>query len=147
MLEFFCVPLYIEFLSDLHEKFQVASIYDTNIECKIWNFCCNLFLRCAEIRRTHKPTAKNVIFWIQGSSKRVNPFQKNTFSIMYKWEKLIKQKKHFLIKRSIKKVRLHTHTQKKTPHKIGRIFFFLLQNFISLALPLEKKKKLEKDIF
>ena len=32
LLEFFCVPLYTEFLSDLHEKFQVASVYDINVE-------------------------------------------------------------------------------------------------------------------
>ena len=30
-LEFLCVPLYAEFLSDLYEKFQVAFVYDTNI--------------------------------------------------------------------------------------------------------------------
>ena len=31
VLEFFYVPMYGEFLSILHEKFQVASIYDTNV--------------------------------------------------------------------------------------------------------------------
>ena len=35
VLEFFCVPLYTEFLSDLHKKFQVASVHDTNVECQI----------------------------------------------------------------------------------------------------------------
>ena len=35
VLEFFCVPLYAEFLSDLYEKFQVASVYDTNVEYQI----------------------------------------------------------------------------------------------------------------
>ena len=32
VLEFSCVPLYTEFLSDLNKKFQVASTYDTNVE-------------------------------------------------------------------------------------------------------------------
>ena len=35
VLEFFCVPLYTEFLSDLYEKFQVASVYDTNVKYQI----------------------------------------------------------------------------------------------------------------
>ena len=30
--ELFCVPLYTDYLSDLQEKFQVASVYDTNVE-------------------------------------------------------------------------------------------------------------------
>ena len=34
-LEFFCVPLYAKFLSDLHEKCQVVSPYDTNEEYQI----------------------------------------------------------------------------------------------------------------
>ena len=35
VLEFFCVLLYIEFLFDLYKKFQVASIYDTDVEYQI----------------------------------------------------------------------------------------------------------------
>ena len=35
VLEFFCVPLYTEFLSDLYKKFQVASVHDTNVEYQI----------------------------------------------------------------------------------------------------------------
>ena len=68
VLEFLCVPLYTEFLSDLSEKFQVASVYNTNVEFQIWCFCCNLFLSYADNRlpdthtHTHRPFAKNVIF-------------------------------------------------------------------------------------
>ena len=29
-LEFFCVPLYTEFLFDLYKMFQIASVYDKN---------------------------------------------------------------------------------------------------------------------
>ena len=32
VLEFFCAQLSPEFLSDLYEKFQVASLYDINVE-------------------------------------------------------------------------------------------------------------------
>ena len=35
VIEFFCVPLYAEFLSDLYKKFQVAAIYDRNVEYEI----------------------------------------------------------------------------------------------------------------
>ena len=35
VLEFFCVSLYTEFLSDLYKKFQVASVHDTNVEYQI----------------------------------------------------------------------------------------------------------------
>ena len=35
VLEFFCVTLYTESLSNLYEKFQVASVYDTNVEYQI----------------------------------------------------------------------------------------------------------------
>ena len=35
ILEFFCVPLYTEFFSDLYKKFQVASVHDTNVEYRI----------------------------------------------------------------------------------------------------------------
>ena len=66
VLEFFCVPLYIEFLSDLYKKkkSQVASTYDTNVECQIRRFCCNLFWSYAvnSHTHTHKPKAKNLIF-------------------------------------------------------------------------------------
>ena len=34
-LQFFCVPLYTEFLSDLYKKFQVASTYYTIVEYQI----------------------------------------------------------------------------------------------------------------
>ena len=35
VLEFFCVALYTEVLFDLYEKFQVASVYDRNVEYQI----------------------------------------------------------------------------------------------------------------
>ena len=35
VLEFFCAPLYIEFLSVLCKKFQVAFTYDVNVENQI----------------------------------------------------------------------------------------------------------------
>ena len=35
LLEFFCVLLYTEFLSDLHKKFQIASLQDRNVEYQI----------------------------------------------------------------------------------------------------------------
>ena len=48
VLEFFCVPLYTEFLTDLYKKFQVASVHDTNVDYQIWRYCCNLFLSYAD---------------------------------------------------------------------------------------------------
>ena len=50
------MPLYTEFLSDLHEKFQVASVYGTNVEYQIWCFCCKLFLSYADNRHTDTNT-------------------------------------------------------------------------------------------
>ena len=38
VLQFFCVPLKTDCLSDLHKKFQVASIYDTNVKYQIQRF-------------------------------------------------------------------------------------------------------------
>ena len=35
VLEFFCVSLHTEFLSDLYKKFQVISMYDENVEYQI----------------------------------------------------------------------------------------------------------------
>ena len=52
-LEFFFVSLHTEFLSHLYKMFQVASVYDTNVEYQIWVFCCNLFLSYAINRHTH----------------------------------------------------------------------------------------------
>ena len=39
VLEFSCVLLYPEFLSDHYRKFQVATVYDTNVEYQIFCFC------------------------------------------------------------------------------------------------------------
>ena len=38
VLYFFCAPLYVEYLSDLHKKFQVASSYGTNVEYQMLSF-------------------------------------------------------------------------------------------------------------
>ena len=35
MYSTFCVILYIDYLTDLHKKFHVASIYDTNVKYQI----------------------------------------------------------------------------------------------------------------
>ena len=37
VLEFFCVPKYTksDILSDLHKKFQITSVFDTNVEYEI----------------------------------------------------------------------------------------------------------------
>ena len=32
VLEFFCMPLYIEVLFDFNKKFQISSTHDTNLE-------------------------------------------------------------------------------------------------------------------
>ena len=37
-LEFFCVSLYTEFLSDLHKNFHVVSTDHKNVKCQISNF-------------------------------------------------------------------------------------------------------------
>ena len=55
-LEILCVPLFTEFLPDLYKMFQVASVYDTNVECQIWRFCCNLFLSYVDKRHTDAHT-------------------------------------------------------------------------------------------
>ena len=45
VLEYFCVPLFTEFLSNQYEKFQVVSIYDTNVEYQI---LYSIFLLCID---------------------------------------------------------------------------------------------------
>ena len=35
VFEFFCVPLYTHYFSDLYKKFQVAFSYDTQVEHQI----------------------------------------------------------------------------------------------------------------
>ena len=32
VLEFFSVPLYVDYLPDFHKKLQIASTYDTHVE-------------------------------------------------------------------------------------------------------------------
>ena len=46
-------------------KFQVASIYDTNVECQIWCFCYNLFLSYTDNRHTH--TDQRLKMWFSDS--------------------------------------------------------------------------------
>ena len=70
VLEFFCVPLNTEFLSDLYKRFQLASVYDANVEYQIWCLCCNLFLSYADHRHTiYRPNVKNVTFGFRKSHK------------------------------------------------------------------------------
>ena len=64
VLEFFCVPLYTDYGSDVPKKFLVTSAYDSNVKFQTWSFCFNLFLSCVD--RIHRPIAKNVIFWWRG---------------------------------------------------------------------------------
>ena len=46
------MPLYTQFLPDHYKKFQVSSVYDTNVQYRIWCFCCNLFLNYPDNRHT-----------------------------------------------------------------------------------------------
>ena len=62
VLELFCVFLYTDYLSNLHEKFQVASTYNTNVESHISSFSCNFVLDYIGHKHTQRPTAKNAIF-------------------------------------------------------------------------------------
>ena len=63
-LDFFCASLYTKFLSDLHEKFQVASTYVINIKYQIWCSCCNFPMSHVDKKHwyRHRLIAKNVIF-------------------------------------------------------------------------------------
>ena len=70
VLEFFCIPLYTAYLSDLHKKFQISSTHDTKVEYKIWSLYYNLFLSYAgkthththEDARTHRPCNVSVMY-------------------------------------------------------------------------------------
>ena len=72
-------------MNDIYKKFQVTSTYDTDVECEIWRFCLNLFLRYAANRRTdmlthrhihrHRPTSRNVIFGFGESHIVCNPWK------------------------------------------------------------------------
>ena len=37
-LEMFCMPLYTDYLFNLHTKFQVVYTYDTSVEQQIWSY-------------------------------------------------------------------------------------------------------------
>ena len=57
--KFFCFPLNTDYLSYLHNKFQVISTYDINVGQQILSsWYCLLW----DNRHTHRPTHKNVIF-------------------------------------------------------------------------------------
>ena len=43
----FCAPLYRDYLSDLHKKFQVASECDAHVQSEVFSFWCNFFY-CAD---------------------------------------------------------------------------------------------------
>ena len=58
VFEFFCVPLYIDYCSDLYKKRQVASTYDTHVDNKVWSFCL-IFLNYACNTYTHIQTQTN----------------------------------------------------------------------------------------
>ena len=62
-LEFFCMPRYTEFLSNLYEKFQETSVYDTNVEYQNWCFCCYLFLSYADDTHTYIYTEQTLKMW------------------------------------------------------------------------------------
>ena len=53
VLEFFCVPLYTDYLSDLHRKFQIASSYDTDLKYQICTFCHCLFFSYVDNTHSH----------------------------------------------------------------------------------------------
>ena len=65
-------------MSNIHEKFHVASKCKKNLKYQIESFCYNLFLSYADNRCTDKQIhihiprliAESVIFLIQGTSKR-----------------------------------------------------------------------------
>ena len=68
LLEFFCVPLYTDYFSNLSKAFQVAFTQATNVEYQIWSFCYNLLSSYIyqfiylSIYLTHTYTGKNAIF-------------------------------------------------------------------------------------
>ena len=69
-LEFFCVPFYTEFLSDLSAKFQVASTHDINVEYQIWSFAVICFwavLITDTHRHTHIHTDQTLKMWFSDS--------------------------------------------------------------------------------
>ena len=47
-----CVFQYTGFWSEVREKFQSTTTYDTNVKYQIWSFCCNLFLSYVDKRHT-----------------------------------------------------------------------------------------------
>ena len=44
VLEVFCVPLYTDYMSDLHKKLKVLFTCGKNVEYEILSGCCILFL-------------------------------------------------------------------------------------------------------
>ena len=58
VLEFFCVPLCTNYLSNFHKEFQVTFTYDTNAEYQIWSFCYNVLWSYADNRLSHTHTRR-----------------------------------------------------------------------------------------
>ena len=99
-------------MSSLHKKFQVASTYDTNVECQIWRFCYNLFLSYADNRHTfththiHTDQSLKMCFSVSGTSKLVNPSKsslrkfdpKTILSFYHVW---VRESKNLLLNFSI----------------------------------------------
>ena len=56
VLEFFCMFLYTDYLSNLHKKFRIAFTYDTNVNYQIWNLCYYLFWSYADNTPKHAQT-------------------------------------------------------------------------------------------
>ena len=50
----------IDYLSDLHEQFQVESSYDVNVEYQIWSFCYNFFFNYVDSRKTDTHIEKKI---------------------------------------------------------------------------------------
>ena len=60
VFEFFRVPLYTEFLSDLYKKFQVASRYGTDTKFDVFAIICILVMLITENTHTRTNTRTNL---------------------------------------------------------------------------------------
>ena len=85
VLEFSCVPLYTEFLSDLYEKFQVSSLYDANVECQIRSLCYSSFLSYSVLKnslwKSQSGSFVHIIFRFQNEKVR-------NFEVWTKWRSI-----------------------------------------------------------
>ena len=61
-----CAPVHRIFV--LYKKFQVASVYNINVEYEIWCFCCNFFLSYADNKhKTHIHSDQMLKRWFSDS--------------------------------------------------------------------------------